>query len=285
MSRWRGRGELPAGAPRLGLALSGGAARAVAHVGVLQAFAAAGVPVDCLAGTSGGALVGVLYAAGMPLAEIERLASGVRWADLVAFHLPRLGFLSSRPLADFVQGLIGDVTFSELERPFAAVATNLATGERRVFTSGKVAPAVRASCAIPQIFSPCEIEGELFVDGGIVEFLPVGALAAFAPAITVGVNAGAASERVRRPRHIMQLVVQITAVVARQNMAASEAQADVVLRPDLASFGPFALERAEDMIAVGRVEAERCLPEIQDLLARRSSPLHRLTGGLKPLRP
>jgi NTE family protein len=257
----------------------------VAHIGVLQAFAAAGVRIDCLAGSSGGALVGALYAGGMPLAEIERLATSVRWPDLVTVNIPRLGFLSSRPLAEFVAGLIGDVTFSELELPFATVATHLATGEGRVFTSGRVAAAVRASCAIPQIFSPCEIEGELYVDGGIVEFLPAGALATFAPAIAVGVNLGAFGERVRRPRHILQLIMQVTTVVARQNMAASEALADVVVRPDLSSFGPFALERARDMIAVGRVEAERRLPEIQDLLARESSLLHRLTRGLWPRRP
>lgn len=268
--------------PRLGLALSGGAARAVAHIGVLQAFAAAGVRVDCLAGSSGGALVGVLYAAGMPLAEIERLATSVRWPDLATINVPRLGFLSSRPLAEFITNLIGDVTFGELQLPFATVATHLATGERRVFTSGQVAAAVRASCAIPQIFSPCEIDGELYVDGGIVEFLPAGALATFAPAIAVGVNLGAFGERVRRPRHILQLIMQITTVVARQNMAASEAQADVVLRPDLSGFSPFALERARDMIAVGRAEAERCLPEIQDLLRRDSSFLHCLTRGLWP---
>jgi NTE family protein len=279
------RPEQSSGEPQLGLALSGGAARAVAHIGVLQALAAAGLRVDCVAGSSGGALVGALYAAGMPLTEIERLATSVRWTDLVTVHVPRLGFLSSRPLAEFVRGLIGDVTFSELDRPFAAVATNLATGEGRVFTSGRVATAVRASCAIPQIFSPCEIEGELYVDGGIVEFMPVAALATFAPAVAVGVNLGAHPERVRRPRHILQLIMQITTVVARQNMAASEAQADVVLRPDLSGFGPFALERARDMIAVGRVEAERCLPEIQDLLARRASPLHRLTDIWRPRRP
>ncbi len=270
--------------PRLGLALSGGSARSLAHVGVLKAFAAAGAPVDCLAGTSGGALVGALYAAGLPVAEIERLARDVHWKDLTAIQVPRMGFLASEPLGAFVKRLIGDLTFNQLERPLAIVATNLTTGDKRVFTSGKVAVAVQASCAIPQVFSPCEIDGELYVDGGLVEFLPVTALNAFSPQVAVAVNLGAHPERVRRPRHILQLIMQVMAIIAWQNMSASAAQADIVLRPDLSRFAPFALGRAAEMIAVGEAEAERMLPAIQDLLRRESSPVHKLIGDFHPRR-
>jgi NTE family protein len=266
--------------PRLGLALSGGTARTVAHIGVLKAFERAGLRIDCLAGTSGGALMACMYAAGIPVAEMERFALKARWKDIAAVTIPRLGFLSSHRIQEFVEQRIGKLTFSDLKLPLAVVATNLANGHKRVFTSGRVSEAVRASCSIPQIFSPCEVDGELYIDGGIVEYLPVMALDAFAPQVVIAVNLGAYREPIRRPRHVLQLVMQIVTVVSRQNMPASEARADYVLRPDLSRFGPFMLERGREMIRVGEAEAERHLPHILALLAREAAPIRWLYDGL-----
>jgi NTE family protein len=267
--------------PRLGLALSGGTARTVAHIGVLKALEAAGIRIDCLAGTSGGALMACMYAAGLPVAEMERLAVKARWKDIAAVTVPRLGFLSSHRIQDYVEQTIGRLTFDQLKLPLAVVATNLANGHKRVFTSGKVSHAVRASCSIPQIFSPCEVDGELYIDGGIVEYLPVMALDAFSPQVVIAVNLGAYRETIRQPRHVLQLIMQIVTVVSKQNMPASEARADYVLRPDLSRFGPFMLERAREMIRVGEAEAERHLPQIQALLAREAAPIRWLYDGLE----
>jgi NTE family protein len=266
--------------PRLGVALSGGTARTVAHIGVIKALEAAGIRIDCIAGTSGGSLVAALFAAGMSVPELEELALRARWKDLAAVTLPRLGFLSSHRIEAFVEETIGDLTFSQLKRPLAVVATNLGNGQRRVFTAGKVAQAVRASCSIPQIFSPCEVDGELYIDGGIVEYLPVAALDPFGPQVVIAVNLGAYREVMRRPRHILHLIMQITSVVSRQNIALSEARASFVLRPDLSRFGPFMLERASEMIQVGRAEAERRMPEVLRTVRRQASPLRRLYAGL-----
>ena len=267
--------------PRLGIALSGGTARTVAHIGVLKALERAGVRIDCIAGTSGGALIGCMYAAGMAVGEMERRALKARWKDIAAVTVPRLGFLSSARIQHFVEQTIGDKSFSDLRHPFAVVATNLANGHKRVFTSGKVAQAVRASCSIPQIFSPCDVEGELYIDGGIVEYVPVMALEAFAPQVVLAVNLGAYRDTIRRPRHVLQLAMQIVTVVSRQNVPASEARADYVIRPDMSRFGPFMLERSRDMIAVGESETERHLPQILDLLRREAAPIRWLYDGLK----
>jgi NTE family protein len=267
--------------PRLGIALSGGTARTVAHIGVLKALERAGVRIDCIAGTSGGSLIGCMYAAGMSLQEMERRALKARWKDIAAVTVPRLGFLSSARIQHFVEQTIGDITFSELRRPFAVVATNLGNGHKRVFTTGKVAQAVRASCSIPQIFSPCDVDGELYIDGGIVEYVPVMALEAYAPQVVLAVNLGAYRDTIRRPRHVLQLAMQIVTVVSRQNVPASEARADYVIRPDMSRFGPFMLERSRDMIAVGEAETERHLPQILDLLRREAAPIRWLYDGLK----
>jgi NTE family protein len=266
--------------PRLGLALSGGTARTVAHIGVLKALEAEGVRVDCVAGTSGGSLIACLYAAGLSAHEIERRALGVRWKTFATITLPRLGFLSSQGIQDFVEDVIGDVTFSQLRLPLAIVATNLSNGQKRIFTTGKVSLAVRASCSIPQIFVPCEVDGELYIDGGIVEYLPVTALEPFQPQVILGVNLGAYREPLRRPKHILQIILQMTSVVSRQNVPASEARASFVLRPDLSRFSPFMLERAREMIEIGNDEATRRMPEFLEVLKREASPLRRLYAGL-----
>jgi NTE family protein len=266
--------------PRLGLALSGGTARTVAHIGVIKALTAAGIRIDCIAGTSGGSLVASLFASGMSVAEMEEVALRARWKDLAAVTVPRLGFLSSHRIQAFVEEAIGDLSFSQLKVPLAIVATNLGNGHRRVFTAGKVAQAVRASCSIPQIFSPCEVDGELYIDGGMVEYLPVTALEPFAPRVIIGVNLGAYRAAARRPRHILHLIMQITSVVSRQNIPRSEAEASFILRPDMSRFGPFTLERAEEMIQVGQAEAERHMPDILRTIRRQATPLRRLFAGL-----
>jgi NTE family protein len=266
--------------PSLGLALSGGTARTVAHIGVIKALEEAGVRIDCVAGTSGGSLIAALYAAGFSGAEIERHALATRWKHLAAVTMPRLGFLSSHRIQEFVEDAIGEITFSQLSRPLAVVATNLGNGQRRVFTSGSVGLAVRASCSIPQIFCPCEIDGELYIDGGIVEYLPVAALDPFSPQVVIAVNLGAYRDPLRRPKHILQIILQMTSVVSRQNVPASEAQASFVIRPNLSKFSPFMLERSKEMIEIGYEETKQHLPEILELLKREASPLRRLYSGL-----
>ena len=142
--------------PRLGVALSGGTARTVAHVGVLKAFEAAGLRIDCLAGTSGGALMACMYAAGVPVKEMERLALKARWKDIAAVTIPRLGFLSSHRIQEFVEQTIGKVDLQRSEAAAGGRRHQLGNGHKRVFTTGQVSHAVRASCSIPRSSAPAK---------------------------------------------------------------------------------------------------------------------------------
>ena len=135
----------------IGVALSGGTAKSVTHVGVLKALTEAEIPISYIAGTSGGSIVGTMYASGMPISTLEEVAVKMSWRKLIAIKLTRLGFISSERIEDFVKETVGDLTFDELNIPCAVTATNLVTGEKRVFTEGNVARAVRASCSIPQV--------------------------------------------------------------------------------------------------------------------------------------
>lgn len=236
---------------RVGVALSGGTAKTIAHIGVLEALEDAGVGVSAITGTSGGAIVGALYAAGFSIPELKALARGVRWNKLARLSFPRLGFLSNDTVHRFLTDLLGTRTFDQLRIPLAVVGTNLLTGERAVFNEGSVALAARVSSTIPHLFAPVEIGDEMFVDGGMVEFLPLAALRdVFQPDVLVGVNLGIKG-RMPRPTNIIQMSVLVGTVVARQTLRHTEPLADVIVRPDTRLFHPFDLEASERLVDVG----------------------------------
>jgi predicted acylesterase/phospholipase RssA len=188
--------------PLVGLALSGGTAKSVAHIGVLAALDEAGIGVDCIAGTSGGALVGAIYAAGVTVNELKGVAAALRWKDLARITWPRLGLLNNAGIERFLTELLGDLTFEELRIPLAVVATDLLLGEKVVFRKGRVAQAAMMSSSIPNVFEPVEQDGTLYSDGGLVEYLPVETLRGeFDPKVAIAVNLGHREGRSSRPRH------------------------------------------------------------------------------------
>ncbi len=171
---------LTKGRKRVGLALGGGGARGMAHVGVIRVLEREGIPIDCIAGTSAGSLAGAAYAGGIRGHDLVELALRLRWRDIVRPVWPRQGFVSFARLEDFVAELLGDPEFADLEIPYAAMAADLATGEQVVLKEGRVAPAVQASCSVPGIATPVAIDGRLLADGGVVNNLPISAVRALA---------------------------------------------------------------------------------------------------------
>ena len=154
----------------IGLALSGGSTYGAAHIGVLQVLHEAGVKPDFVAGTSAGALVGAAYCAGIPLIELEELFLTISWPNLVKPSIHRrISLLDTQPMENFLKKRLGDIDFKDLKIPFAVIACDVHSGERVVLDSGPLVRAVRASSAIPVLFTPVEIDGRLLVDGGIVE--------------------------------------------------------------------------------------------------------------------
>lgn len=277
--------SVPYQPPRLGLALSGGTAKVIAHLGVLQAFEEAGLRPDRLAGTSGGSLLAVLYAAGISLDDLVAEANEVNWRKLANVHLPRLGLLSSQRIEDFVRDRLGELRFEELEIPTKVVATNLLTGEKTVFSRGPVAPVIRASCSIPQIFAPVEIDGGLYSDGGIIEYLPLETLLEYGCSVNVGVHLGAFPDFSQPPRHLLGMIMRVIGVVAVRNARYSAPLADVLIRPDLHEFNGFDLNRAEAMIQVGYTAAREQIPLVRELLEHREGLWHRIRNRLRPRRP
>ncbi len=267
---------------RVGVALSGGTAKVIAHVGVLKALEEAGLAPDVLAGTSGGSLIAVLYASGLTVKELEDLADEVNWRKLANVHLPKLGLLSSQRIEDFVRELVGDLRFEDLKIPTDVIATNLLTGEKTVFSSGMVAPIIRASCSIPQIFGPVRVNGGLYTDGGVIEYLPIETLLERHCRVNVGVHLGAYMDFSEPPRHLLGMIMRVIGLVAVRNARASEKLADVIIKPDLRDFGGFDLKRADEMIEVGYQCGLAAVPQILACLEHEESLWTKLKSKLRP---
>src|SRR5271170_3428554 len=155
----------PGGQPKVGVALGGGFARGIAHIGVLRILEANHIPLDFIAGTSVGALIAATYASGTPLDEMERQGSETRFRDFGSWKLSRLGMASNERIEHFLHKFTTARYFHELKIPLSIVAADLLTGDSVHFTDGEIGPALRASCAYPGLFRPIEYRGHILADG------------------------------------------------------------------------------------------------------------------------
>jgi NTE family protein len=258
--------------PKVALALSGGTAKSVAHVGVLEALLEARIPIDYLAGTSGGAMVGAVYAAGFSIQEMKEIAGSLRWRDLARLTLPKLGLLNNSGVERLITDLLGDITFADLRLPLAIVGTDLLTGEKRVFTEGKVAAAVQISTSIPTVFQPVDAEGTLYVDGGLVEYMPVETARDLGGEIVIGVNLGHRHGRTAHPRNLLHVAMAVTGIAAQQNARISTRHADLVIVPPTSRFPSFDLMASGELIEVGYEAAKARIPDIRACLESHQPP-------------
>ncbi len=172
---------------KIGISFSGGGTRAVAHIGIIKALRENGIEADCVAGTSGGAIVGALYAAGLSVEKMMDFAAQGKLSNLFQAKFPTRGLAGLDFLGSLLNQYISTDTFEGLNIPLTVVASNLNTGTIAHFNSGSLYPAVMASCAIPLMFKPIEIENELYADGGIFDNMPVSPLEEKCD-IIIGVN-------------------------------------------------------------------------------------------------
>lgn len=255
--------------PRLGLALSGGAARGIAHVGVLKVFAEHGISFDCVAGTSAGALVGGALAAGMSTEEIEKIGRTLRWRDLGRMTLSRLGAQTNAPTEDFIRALYPVTRFEEMPMPFAAVATELQTGAAVVMRDeGDVAFAVRASCALPGWYVPVtDARGRQLIDGGLVANLPTSVTRSLGAEVVVAVDVNADGAKfMGTPASVIGVLLQSIIVVQRTAVEHQRQLADVVISPTVGHLRWDEMERASEFIDAGIEAARSAVPAIKELL-------------------
>lgn len=254
---------------KVGLALGGGFARGMAHVGVLQALEQHAIPIDLVAGTSAGSLVGAMYCAGLDPWQMEQHVDKINWRSLVRLRLRRDGVLDAEGLERWIGSVVGDVTFDALRMPFTVTATDLQAGAEVLLQEGRVAQAVRASCAFPGIFLPVKLGEQTLVDGGLINPVPTRICRRMGADMVIGVELGRSAERnAGAPRNLIHIMLGALSLVQRPLVASTLAEGDVVIQPDLGSFSIWELERAREMIAEGRRAAEEAIPQILALMAR-----------------
>ena len=251
----------------VGLALSGGAVRGIAHIGVLEVLEREGIPIHSIAGTSAGSMIGALYAAGMPLSEIKYIALKTKWKNIFKFTVPKMGLISSEGIAAFMEDILPSKKFSALKIPFAAVATDLKTGEKVSITSGSVAKAVQASCSLPVIFTPTKVSGKLLVDGGVASQIPVRTVREeLGASIVIAVDVNYRSLESNRYDNMVKIAAHLSMIMASRNAREEEKYADVVIPVNAKGIALYDLSRARELLRRGRSAAEEKIPRIKALL-------------------
>lgn len=247
---------------RVGLALGGGAARGFAHVGVIRALEQAGIVPDVITGTSAGAVVGSLYAAGYTSADLLRIAGQLEQSSVRDLTLPDRGFIRGERLQAFVNRAVQDRPIERLRIRFAAVATDLATGEAVTFRSGDTGLAVRASSAVPGVFQPVTIAGRTLVDGGLTHPVPVAAARALGADVVIAVDISRPPEAGRFADSI-DVILQTFSIMGRAIAAQALREADVVIRPPIGAVGPADFDSRQYAIGEGERATRALLPEIR----------------------
>lgn len=293
------------GRPRIGLVLSGGGARGLAHVGVLKVLEREHIPIDAIAGTSMGAIIGGLYASGLSAADLERELLALDWTTLFANRLPRetlserrkeedfeispalevglsrvtgelmlpIGSVSSRGLELLLRRYTLPVrqlpSFDALPIPFRAVATDMESGEAVIFRQGDLAQALRASMSVPGVFPPTEVDHRILGDGGLVNNLPVDVVRAMGVDMVIAVNIGTPLAGRDSLGTVLGLTSQMVNILTEQNVQRSIATLDpardVLIAPPLGRLTSGDFDRAIDLIAAGEQHTAGLLPQLAAL--------------------
>ena len=252
---------------KVALVLGAGASRGFAHVGVLKVLDAQKVPIHLIVGTSSGSFVGGLYACGIDVYQLQKMALAIQKDDVVDLTIPDNGFVRGEKLENFVNRAVQNCTLERLKIPFLAVATNVQTGEETVFATGNTGKAVRASCSVPGIFQPVRIGEKTYVDGGVVSPVAVDAArkAGADVVIAVDISAGVAGAA---PQGTLETILQSIDIMYTKISAAQLRNADVVIRPRVNHISSSDFDRRHEAILEGERAAAEALPRIQAILAR-----------------
>ncbi len=257
-------------APKIGIALGGGFARGIAHIGVLKVLEEEGIPVSMIAGTSVGSIMGAAYCSGISIADLEELAETVRFTSFARWTISRYGFANNDRMTAFLQRILKAHTFEELQIPLGVTATDFNTGAAAVFTTGSVIDPVRASCAYPGMFLPVEIDGKWMVDGMLSHPVPTRPVRAMGAERVIGVHLKGQWSKSTAPRHMLDVVGQSFAIAQDMMSSVWRSAADIVIEPDVAGFDYADFKRAGQLVKVGEIAMRNALPEVQKWL---SAPL------------
>jgi NTE family protein len=263
LSRLSAAPETATALPGIGIALGGGFARGIAHVGVLKVLEEENIPISYIAGTSVGALIGAAYCSGVTTQELEEVARRVRFKTFARWTLSRHGFATNQRMIGFLNSVLKVKSFEELRIPLAVTATDLSTGEGVVFHSGPLVEPVRASCAYPGMFLPVNIRGRWLVDGMLAHAVPTRPLAEMGAKRVLAVHLKGRWSSGNAPRHLFDVIGQCFAIA--QDMCSShwKEAADLIVEPDVNGFEYDAFVHTAALIKAGETATRAALPALK----------------------
>ena len=244
---------------KVGLALGGGGAKGVAHIGVLKALEEANIQIDYLAGTSVGAMVASLYAFNVDVNTISDLARRLTISDITTFKLNKTGFFTTDLLRKLLIDYIGDVNIEEASIPLAIVATDINTGEAVIFRQGSLADAVCASASIPGIYIPMTLNGRTLVDGGLVQNVPVQPVKDMGAGVVIASHLSSV-DRYEEPKNVLDVMRNAFEIAVSQHTKGEVEMADLLIAMDLSDFSlRDNTERHDELFAIGYETATKQL--------------------------
>jgi NTE family protein len=254
--------------PAIGLALGGGFARGMAHIGVLKVLEEEQIPVRIVAGTSVGALIGAAYCSGLSIAELELVARSCRFTTFARWTVSRYGFASNDRMVAFLTRTLKAKTFEEMRIPLAVAATDFNTGEGVVFHSGSIFDPVRASCAYPGMFLPVNIRGRWLVDGMLSHPVPTRPLREMGANRVLAVHLKGQWSKDGAPRHLFDVIGQSFAIAQDMMSHLWRGAADLVVEPDVAGFAYDDFKRSTELIRAGEIAMRLALPQVREWLQK-----------------
>ncbi len=267
--------SLPQPVPRrlkIGLALGGGAARGFAHIGVIKVLEANGITPDLVVGTSAGSLVGALYAAGNNAAALQKMAVDMDEAAIsdwsVPFFTQSTGVLKGEGLQNYVNRAVRGLPIEKLRLPFGAVATDLRSGQPILFRRGNTGAAVRASSSVPGVFQPVRIGNVDYVDGGLVSPVPVSFARKMGADFVIAVNISAQPDA-QPSSNTFEVLLQTFSIMGQSLNQYELKQADIVIRPELATMKGNDFQNRNVAMLAGERAALAALPELRKRLQQR----------------
>lgn len=248
---------------KVGLVLGGGAARGIAHIGVLKVLLENRIPIHCIAGTSSGALFGALLLGGMNLEEVEKASRRAGWHRLIRLTLSRRGAISAEAMEKLIVESIGNLDLEDLNIPLSVVAADLRTGKQEVIREGNVARAVHASSAVPGVFVPVEMGNKLLADGMIVNNLPVDVVKDMGADVVIAVDVIPRVNHLEGYLNMVEAVERAVDIGIKYQSKRFLKMADFVIEPVTENIGPFRLDYASKLIRMGEEAAREQIGRIK----------------------
>lgn len=252
--------------PKIGIALSAGAARGFAHLGVLRVLQAANIPIDYIAGSSMGSFIGALYANGLDLDMVEQIAIHLDrncWVDMM---FPGLGFISGKKVHELTRLLTHNKNLEDLAIPLAVVTTDLLSGDKVVFQTGSIADAVRASISVPGVFEPVPYKDKLLVDGGVADRLPISVVRDMGADFVIAVDVLSQAKEVQ-VKSAIDVIAQAITIMERQILTTQMLTADFMILPEVGDISPTAFQRAQECIYCGEEAIQPKLAQLKEKIA------------------